>query len=170
MGNYSSFSAHASVEVDAPAAYLWKVVADIEASPLIISMVQLVNFNKQKDRLQVGTTWTETRLHRGKGVVLRKTVTELSDQDPYILKVNVGIPSMQDTTNTSTLMVEALSDGSSLLVGTFAVSAVGGRMWHQIWLLLYGKCSMRMARKSFQKEMEEYKTAAEVLYYFSHAS
>lgn len=159
----SGLSTSANVEIAAPAETVWKTIIDLDAAPDIIHVVKLIRREGGGEGCQVGTKWREVRIYKGNDVVLRKTVTKMSE-DPYSLSIAVSFSDndeamFQDASNTSNLAVEPLDESSCLLIGTFAIQNTG--ILATMYELFCGSCLIHDARQSFQVELDEYRVAAE---------
>ena len=160
----------ATTSVDASPSSLWKSIIDIEAAKTIIPAVQSVELLSGDKTMQVGAKWKEVRRYKGKDHTLIKTVTSLTENDPYYdVHILVDFGKSSDFTNTATLSVRPAVESDdkennptkhkkSLLVGTFAIQVTG--WFGRLQLLLLGCCVRSESATGFQGELESYKTAA----------
>jgi hypothetical protein len=158
------------LEIEVPAETVWATIADLEASPFIIQTVSSLLRTGSKGDFEVGTTWHETRIHKGREFVLHKTITAIvdpnndNDENNKERSVSIAVnytasnPLVQDAANTSTLTVIPISASSCQLMATIAFSTPG--LLSKIELTLCGCCVRRMIGKSILAELSDYEIEA----------
>jgi hypothetical protein len=162
-----AFTASATVDVAAPAEFVWEVIADLEAAPEILSQVSSVK-RKSGGNFEVGTRWREERTcYDGESSPQHKTITAITNPKSFPRSVCINVSyhetdSYKDDINTSTLMVDSIDERNARLIGTLAFQTMSFQ--GRIRMFLCKRCFMSMVHTYFQKEMEDYAAAAERRY------
>jgi hypothetical protein len=150
------------LEIDAPAETVWATIADLDASPFIFRAV--TSFKRTGGgKFDVGTTWEETRTHNGGYFVLRKTITEIvNNEKERSVSIAVNFTASNPwqhhacITRTSTVMPVNASSCQLILTSAFCWAS----LWGKIKRIMCCSCIRCMIQRTILAELSDYEAAA----------
>lgn len=143
-----------STDIAASAADVWRLIADIQHLPDVLSGMTSLHIEGDDPTLRVGLTWSQTRVIAGRTGSERLTITALADGREYVTGGGGhGIDYV------STWLVEATGSSTSRLTCTF--TGVPRTAFARLLMRLFGGIGAEPTRQAMRADLRDIATAAD---------